>query len=409
MPLEKPSLEPADSSPCSEGFSRAAVLAACFLAILLFGVGISLLGAVLPSLMDRFHLHKAEAGTLFTWMSMGALLGSLLFGPVVDRYGYKILLMICCSLMLVGLELLAWAPAFFWVAPAILLVGLGGGVINGGTSALVADISSEGRSSGLSLLGVFFGLGAFGTPLLYGSLSSAVPSRDIIAVTGAILLAPILFLSILRFPPPKKSHGLPAAEVLTLTREPLLLLLGAMLFFQSGMEMTVGGWSATLFTEKLHLESARAVVFLSLYWLAMMVVRILLPLLMKKISSPLLLSASMACTLAGSVLLFQADTLKASVLGLVTVGAGLSSVFPLVLGLVGDRYSSLSGTAFSICLVMALSGGMTLPYLTGILGDSFGVKASQMIVPAALVLQALVFAVVSKFLFRPRRSRPGPI
>ncbi len=392
-----PTRFPYDGPPAGpRPFRRRGVLAACFLAILLFGVGISLLGAVLPALTDRFQLSKAEGGTLFTWMSLGALLGSLVFGPVVDRYGYKILLIVCCSLMLAGLELLAWTPVFFWALPAIFLVGLGGGVINGGTSALVADLSAEGRSSGLSLLGVFFGLGAFGTPLAYGSLSAAVPSRAIIAAAGALILAPIVFLGALRFPPPKKSHGLPMAEVWTLAREPVLLLLGGMLFFQSGMEMTVGGWSSTLFTEKLGLEPSRAVVCLSLYWLAMMAVRILLPLLLKRFSSRALLAASMGITLAGSLLLFRGSGLAASVLGLVLTGTGLSSVFPLVLGMAGDRYSSLSGTAFSICLVMALSGGMTLPYLTGLLGDRVGLSASLTIVPAALLLQALVFALVSR-------------
>ena len=36
-------------------------------------------------------------------------------------------------------------------------------------------------------------------------------------------------------------------------------------------------------------------------------------------------------------------------------------------------------------LVMALTGGMLLPYLTGVLGSTYGLRASLLIVPAALL------------------------
>jgi hypothetical protein len=37
------------------------------------------------------------------------------------------------------------------------VLGFGGGIINGSTNAVVADISSEDKGANLSLLGVFFG------------------------------------------------------------------------------------------------------------------------------------------------------------------------------------------------------------------------------------------------------------
>ena len=57
-----------------------------------------------------------------------------------------------------------------------------------------------------------------------------------------------------------------------------------------------------------------------------------------------------------------------------------------------DRYAQLSGTAFSVVIVMALTGGMVLPYVTGVLGASYGLRGSFVIVPVALVLLALLAA-----------------
>ena len=73
--------------------SQRGVFAAASLGMLLFGVTLTTLGAVLPPLIARYGLEKADAGSLLAMMSLGILAGSLVFGPVVDRYGYQPVLM----------------------------------------------------------------------------------------------------------------------------------------------------------------------------------------------------------------------------------------------------------------------------------------------------------------------------
>ena len=82
------------------------------------------------------------------------------------------------------------------------------------------------------------------------------------------------------------------------------------------------------------------------------------------------------------------------------IGCGCAASFPVVLGFVGDRYAQLSGTAFSIVIAMALSGGMLLPYATGALGAQHGLRASFLIVPAAFVLMAVLLALATRRLGR---------
>jgi MFS family permease len=68
-------------------------------------------------------------------------------------------------------------------------------------------------------------------------------------------------------------------------------------------------------------------------------------------------------------------------------------MFPTVLGFIGDRYTSLSGTAFSVAIAMALCGGMLMPYAAGVLGTHYGMRSSFVLVPAALVVQAVLLGV----------------
>ena len=89
--------------------------------------------------------------------------------------------------------------------------------------------------------------------------------------------------------------------------------------------------------------------------------------------------------LAGAMLLIAARSLPAASVGTFLIGTGFAAVFPVVLGFVGDRYAHLSGTAFSIVLAMALTGGMLLPYVTGVLGARQGLRTSFAIVPVVRV------------------------
>src|SRR5512135_841503 len=114
-------------------FNRKLVFSAACLGMLVFGIIFTTLGALLPSLIERFGIDKTNAGGLLTLMFVGVLVGSLLMGPVADRYGFKAMLAGSCALALVGLEGIALAPSYAWLTPAILLVGIGGGIINGGT------------------------------------------------------------------------------------------------------------------------------------------------------------------------------------------------------------------------------------------------------------------------------------
>jgi MFS transporter, FHS family, glucose/mannose:H+ symporter len=92
-------------------YNRRLVFIAACLGMLVFGIVLTTLGSILPSLIERFGMDKSSAGSLFFLMSMGILAGSVVFGPIADRYGYKALLLGSLALILVGLEVIAFAPS----------------------------------------------------------------------------------------------------------------------------------------------------------------------------------------------------------------------------------------------------------------------------------------------------------
>jgi len=363
--------------------------------MLLFGITMTTLGPILPKIMADFGIDKANAGALVTLMSLGILVGSLIFGPLVDRYGYKGLLIFCSVLVLIGLEGVAFSKSLSLLKLAIFVFGFGGGIINGGTNALVSDISEEGRSAGLALLGVFFGIGAFSIPLILGLLLDHFTYRSIIAGVGVFVLVPLLFFLFINFPEAKQKQGFPIKEGTGLLKEATLILFGVILFLESGMETTAGGWTTTFFNEELSMSANTAVYFQSLFWIGMMSARILLGTILKNNRPYRILYTFISLAFAGSILLLFSRSVVPAAIGIFIIGAGFAAVYPMILGFVGDLFSQLSGTAFSIVLVMALIGGMIYPWLAGVLGDAYGLRISFIIIPVSLIVMSLILWMIS--------------
>jgi len=380
--------------------NRRALFAVSCVSLLTFGVVLTTLGSVLPSIIERFGIDKTSAGSLFLLNTFAIAIGSVVVGPIADRNGYKEMLVAATALIILGLEGIAFAPSMIWLRAAVLLTGFGGGIINSGANALVADISVDGRTAGLSKLHVFFGAGALGVPFALGVLLGRFSYSTLIGVVGALCVVPLAITAMPRFPMPKQAQGFPIATAKALLRDPVLLTFGVMLFLESGMEITVGGWTATYFKEELLITDQRALVYLSLYWCGMMIGRIALSTLLRRLSPARLLAGGITVAFVAASIVITTHDPSFAALGVFLLGLGFSATFPVVLGLVADRHFALSGTAFSVVMLMALTGGMLMPYLTGVLGNSYGLRGSFLIVPTALLGLAALLGVASSRLTR---------
>lgn len=365
-------------------------IAACS-GMFIFGIILTTLGAILPSVMDKFQIDKINAGSLMSFLSIGILISSMIFGPIADRYGYKYLFIICTALILIGMEGIAYSPSFEWLRLFIFLIGFGGGVLNGGTNALVADISEGERSARLSILGIFFGIGAIGIPLLLGILLDLLSYETFMSGVGAIVLLIMLFYSLIKFPTPKQTEKVPLKQGLGLLGQVSLVVLSFILFFESGIEITVGSWATTFLKEELNLESGTAVFYLSVYWFGLMLARLILGIVLKSVKPATALFTCLLIALAGSVLMLFSSNLVPAVLSLFLIGMGFAATFPVILGYIGDLYPKFSGTAFSIAFVIALTGGTILPFLTGLVANSFGLRTSFILIPVSIIIISIIF------------------
>jgi fucose permease len=355
---------------------RKVFVAAC-MGMLLFGVVLISLGSLMPTIVDKYLLDTMQAGSLATILPAGILLGSLFFGPIVDRYSYRNLMVISTLIIIVGLESIAIASNIFMLQIAFFLIGLGGGALNGGTNALVADISDSNptkRSANLSLLGVFFGIGALGVPSLLAILSSVYSFEIILQYTGIVILFPLVYFMVISYPIPKQLQAIPLRKCFALIKDKHLVLLAFFLFFQSALEGIINNWTTTFLQNGNQFDSREALMLLSLFVLSLTLTRLLLAAVLSRISPYVTLMISIVILLSGALLLLLPISSMVGIVGLVLLGIGTAAGFPVILGYVSELYTELRGTAFSFVIFIGLIGNILVNYLMGLIANRYSIE-----------------------------------
>jgi fucose permease len=367
--------------------------AACF-GMLLFGMGLITLGSMATDLKSKFELDEVAAGALFAILPIGILGGSLLFGPVCDHFGYKLLLTISCLGMAAGFEGIAFASSFSLLKICVFAFGLCAGVINGATNAVVSDVSTS-KAANLSLLGVFFGIGALGTPFLLAVLKNHFSSFAVIATVGFFTLGVGLFYSFIKFPPSKKELGFSFGKVTHLFSDNFLFLVAFYLFFQGSLEAIINNWTTTYLTKHLLITESNALYALSLFVAGMTLMRLLIGSVFRSVSVVKLITMSIAIALIGIVIIYVARSFNVALTGLLVTGLGLAAGFPIMLGVAGERFAAQSGTAFSFIFTISLLGNMIVNYLMGWITKNYGIhhytSFSFVELAGMLILCTLIF------------------
>jgi MFS transporter, FHS family, glucose/mannose:H+ symporter len=385
-------------------YNRPLVFSSACIGMLLFGVSIVSLGTVNAFLAAKFSLTQMAVGSLAALLPFGILTGSVVFGPVVDRYGYRFPLIFSSLFIFAGFEMIAFTLSFAVIQSAFFLVGLGGGVLNGGTNALVADITTEGKGASLSLLGVFFGVGALGMPALTGLLLSMASYETIIACVGLGVLIPVSVFAFITLPAPKQARGFALKNRISLLKHPALLLLSFALFFQSGLEGMANNWGTMYLQYELNMPVEHSLFGLTLLAASLTIARLLLGLLLGKFHPGTITMTCIGLTFAGGLVVGLASATWQAMLGFVLIGVGFAPVFPVVLGFIGDLFADLSGTAFGMALVIALAGSTILNYSVGALAQSAGIGIYPWIHLGATVALALLFFSAKRRLSKTRNS-----
>lgn len=348
-----------------KNYSTTNVFIAACAGMAFFGVTMLSLAPILGPLNESVQGANALPST----MSIGIIIGTILFGPVVDKFGYKWLLIIASILALAGIQGLARFQEIGLLHASIAMLGLGGGVLNGLTNALVSDIYDDDKRGGrLGILGACYCIGA----LLWTLLNYFIPDYRLpLNTMSIIMLLCILYFCFIAFPQAKEQESVSIQKTLGLLKYPALLMFAVVLFFQSGFEGVSGSFTVSYLDKACQIDNATATLSMTWFTVGMLAGRLPLGFITKHLKDLGTLYLYLFTALTGVVIFYLGGNEVNMVYAAMTlIGFGVGATFPVVLNYIGSTFRSQSGTAFSIALFIALCGQSIMNRLTGWVFDN---------------------------------------
>jgi MFS family permease len=383
-------LPPASSAHPS---NARALFVAGVAALFTFGMVIALLGTLfgLPEMRGRLGIDLAQQGELFSLLSIGLLVSSILVGPSLERWGARRVLVVGSAMVAAALVAFALARGFAAAAAAGLVLGFGGGWLSAASNALVSDVYAATRGRMLNLLGMFFGVGALFVPLLvtlaFGHLS--IPGT--LLVCAGVALVALVVCAAPAYPATHGSARFSFRQFIEAARHPGVALLALLLFFQGANEISFSGWTST-YIGLIGWSPRLATIVLLGYWVVTILGRLLSARAQAALGKGRLVVASAtAATVGCLVLLVPTAHFPVVSAGAWLTAIALSAIFPTVLAVAGDWYGHRAGTVFGVLFSASNLGSIAAPWALGHVSQAYGVRIG-MIVPLGGTLAVIACA-----------------
>ena len=356
--------------------------------------------ARLPAIKDDLGLSEGELGVALLFATVGLVFAQLAAGAAVVRWGVRRTMGVVAPIYGLTAALPALAPSIELFALALLVLGSANGALDLTMNAEGAAVERRYGRPIMSSLHAAFSFGA-----LAGAGSGAIaaaagvepgPHLAIVAAV-ALVVALVATRALLEERPADRGGPMFARPTKGLAA------LGALAFCVLLAEGSVADWSAIYLRDSVGTSEAVAAAGLAGFSLTMAIGRLLGDRLSAAVG-PVRLAGSGALVAAGGLVSsISVGEPATTILGFVAMGAGLSTVFPLVVTAAANRPEGASGAALAAVTTTGYSGFMIGPPLIGLLAEALSLRGA-LLLPGVLCLLA---AVLAPTLGRQRVGQPA--
>lgn len=363
------------------------------------GIGHGTWAPRLAELKEQVGASDGELGIALLMIGLGALVAMPFTGYLVGRYGSRAV----CFAMAIAQGLVFPLQAFAWdwvvLGGAMLLYGLAVSSLDVAMNVQATEIE---RRYQRPIMSSFHGVYSVGD--MMGALLTGLAASILLGLISHFFLAALFMLlagiggciAMIADQNAETSTG----PAFALPRG-ILIAIGLIAFAALVSEGSVGDWSAIYLIEYQNADTKTAAIALTVFALAMAVMRFAGDRLVHRFGPFMILQASGLLAAAGLTLALLAPSPTLAILGYGIAGLGIAVLFPVTLS-IAPRFSGLSpGASVAAVATLGYGGFLVGPPLIGILADHVGL-------PLALgIVVALAVAILPLAWLTARRARSG--
>ncbi len=404
-----------------------------FFAFVTLGFPDGMMGVAWPSMSGTFVREIGDLGILVFAGAGGYFVLTVLTGFIARLLPFPTMFLAAILAMFAGAVGIAVAPSWGVLLVAAIALGAGGGLLDGGLNAYAA---TQFRPRDLNWLHACYGVGATVGPLVMTwFVTSSIVWRYGYAVLVALLFSLLIVMVAFRRrwdtaggprrggvaaampqttepadrrkkaaePAPRGDSNQNADPPAHASRGRRVMIIAASVltfFVYTGAEAVAGQWSFSLLTIGRGVSEGLAGAWVTSYYAALTLGRILFGWISERVGSMRLLRITTVTAICGALMIVVRSAGISpwiGAVGLVILGGSLAPMFPLLIGLTPRRVGSGAvNHVVGFQIAAASVGVFGLSGATGFLVSTVGIESVGMVVLGCVVAVGIFNEVVER-------------
>jgi fucose permease len=339
-------------------------------------------------------LTAEQIGRIGAFIFAGYVIGLLVSAPLADRIGAKPFVLLGNAILGASLVVMAATVNYAMLLGAVLLMGIGGGIIELIVSPVVSVLEPTRRASALNMLHSFYSLGAVLTILIASLLIYLGISWRLTAVAMAALpLAAFVGFTGAKLPPLVRDQRRTSMKKLILQKF-FIISLGAIVLCGAS-ELGMVQWLPAYAQRGLGFSAWFGGISLMFFSLGMFAGRWTAGKAGHHLS-PFVLE-TVACTLTAVFIALGAFIPHPTIalLACIFTGFAVSCLWPTMLAIVAGEFPAGGASMFGLISAFGNIGGILMPWIVGIVADRTNLRIGLVfnaLAPASLLIFVAILA-----------------
>jgi len=360
----------------------------------LSGLCFSTWAARIPSIQQQLHLSDAGLGAVLLALPVGLMVSLPLAGWLVAKYGSRNIVISAAILYACTLPFIGFVQQTWQLMAVLSLFGLGGNLLNISMNTQGVGVESiYGRSILASLHGIWSLAGFFGAAIGTIMISQHIsPYNHFMIIAGVALL---IILSAWSFTL-KADSNTNSNQPIFARPDKSLINLGLIAFCCMICEGAMFDWSGVYFQKVVKAKQAWIGAGYTAFMSTMAAGRFVADWMVTRFGIKKILQTSGIVIASGLSLAILLPHIATSIAGFILVGAGVSSVVPLIYSAAGKSKEVSPGVALAAVSTIGYLGFLIGPPVIGFIAEVSSLRVSFVLI-ALLGLTTTLVATRTKW------------